>query len=58
MLSIISSLKAVQAFSVSPSIVTSSPVQSLLWQLAYDIDREAEDQNEYLDGMVSLLNNF
>lgn len=23
-----------------------------MWQLAYEIDREADDQNEYLDGMV------
>lgn len=24
-----------------------------LWQLAYDIDREVDDQNDYLDNMVS-----
>lgn len=31
------------------------------WQLAYEIDQEVDDQNEYLDGMVrpsGVLTNF
>lgn len=27
-------------------------------QLAYDIDKEAEEQNTYLDGMVGILQMF
>ena len=42
----------IQSLSLFKSVSLPESVCCDFWQLAYDIDKDAEDQNMYIDGMV------